>query len=99
MALNQRSTWSTHDFRVKTLEGSIAGAGGSRLGFTCRTCGRKFSQTPVNHHTWAVNELGAPLDTEVSDRWLSEECGRHSTAADDDDRRRLRTASPASRSN
>ncbi len=90
MEIRKQSPWGTHEFRVKTLDGSTPGAGGARLGFTCRSCHRKFSQTPSNHRTWAVNEQGMALDSAVTDRWLSEECVRHPTEMDDDDRKKVR---------
>lgn len=90
MEHGKQPPWSTHDFRVKTLEGLAPGTSGSRLGFSCRSCGRKFSQTPGNHRTWAVNEQGMALESAVTDRWLSESCPHHSAASDEDDRTRLR---------
>ena len=84
--------WKTHDFKVKTLEGSTSGAGGAKLGFTCRNCGRKFTQTPVNRRTWAVNDQGLALDNAVTARWLSEDCLHRPGTDDEADRARLRTA-------
>ncbi len=90
MAIRVKSPWGTHDFKVKTLEGATGGAGGSRLGFTCRKCDRQFSQTPLNRRTWAINEAGMALESAVTDRWLSEVCPRL-PAVTDEDRKRLRS--------
>jgi len=77
---------------VKTLPSSGAGgSGGARLGFTCRNCGRKFTQTPINRRTWAVNDQGLALKEDVTARWLTEDCLRRPGADDDGDRKRLRT--------
>lgn len=94
MVMRAKSPWGTHDFKVKTLEGLTAASGGGlRLGFTCRKCGRKFSQTPsLNHRTWAVSDQGMALESGITDRWLSEDCPRNAAASDDDDRKRLRGA-------
>jgi len=90
--IDERPPWESHEFRVKTLDGSAAGAGGARLGFSCRNCGRKFAQTPATRRTWAVNDAGLALDDAVTDRWLDENCLRHPGATDDDDRKPLRRA-------
>jgi hypothetical protein len=90
--IDERPPWESHEFRVKTLDGSAAGAGGARLGFSCRNCGRKFAQTPATRRTWAVNDAGLALDDAVTDRWLDENCLRHPGATDDDDRKLLRRA-------
>ncbi len=90
MLTRKRTPWETHEFKVKTLEGSTSGAGGSRLAFTCRGCGRRFSQTPSNRRTWAVDDNGRALEDAVTERWLAEECGHRPLAADDTDRKRLR---------
>ena len=90
--MKERTGWLTHDFRVKTLEGSTSGAGGSRLGFTCRDCGRKFHQTSGNWRTWAVNDQGVALQEGVTSRWLTEDCLRRPGTTDEDDRQRIRTA-------
>ncbi len=52
--------WRTHDWKVRTIE-SIAPGGGSRLAFTCRSCGRIFNQTTINSRTWAVDAGGVAL--------------------------------------
>jgi hypothetical protein len=88
--IDERPPWESHEFRVKTLDGGAAGAGGARLGFSCRNCGRKFAQTPATRRTWAVNDAGLALDDAVTDRWLDENCLRHPGATDDDDRKLLR---------
>ena len=90
--LDEKPPWDSHEFRVKTLDGTAAGAGGARLGFSCRNCGRKFAQTPATRRTWAVNDAGLALDDAVTDRWLDENCLRHPGATDDDDRKLLRRA-------
>ncbi|MGH7933599.1 MAG: hypothetical protein ACREQN_10590 [Candidatus Binataceae bacterium] len=95
MTIEARSPWDTHDFKAKTLEGSASGASGSRLGFTCRSCGRKFNHTLGNRRTWAVNNEGVALDDAVTTRWLAENCLRYPAATDDDDRKRLRGHSHA----
>ena len=59
--------WRTHDWKVRTIE-SIAPGGGSRLAFTCRSCGRIFNQTTINSRTWAVDTGGTALsDTSPRD--------------------------------
>ena len=88
--IDERPPWESHEFRVKTLDATAAGAGGARLGFACRNCGRKFAQTPATRRTWAVNDAGLALDDAVTDRWLDENCLRHPGATDDDDRKLLR---------
>jgi hypothetical protein len=88
--IDEKPPWESHEFRVKTLDGTAAGAGGARLGFSCRNCGRKFAQTPATRRTWAVNDAGLALDDTVTDRWLDENCLRHPGATDDDDRKLLR---------
>jgi len=62
----EKPPWESHEFRVKTLDSTAAGANGARLGFSCRNCGRKFAQTPATRRTWAVNDAGLALD-EASD--------------------------------
>jgi len=85
----ERSSWATHDFKVKMLEWSAFR--GSRLGYTCRRCGRAFCQfTVLNQGTWAVDGEGRALEGAVTDRWLSEDCPRHHSPADHDDRKRRR---------
>lgn len=84
--------WNTHDFKVKMLDWSAAR--GSRLAYTCRRCGRKFSHfTILGREAWAIDGEGRALDSVVSNRWLSEECPRLFNAKDDEDRKQLsRTA-------
>ena len=67
--------WRTHDWKVRTIE-SIAPGGGSRLAFTCRSCGRIFNQTTINSRTWAVDAGGTALSDTVTNRWLAESCTR-----------------------
>jgi hypothetical protein len=81
--------WRTHDWKVRTLE-SIAAGGGSRLAFTCRSCGRIFNQTTINSRTWAVDELGVALNDSVTNRWLAEACLRRPADSDDEDRRQFK---------
>ena len=78
--------WRTHDWKVRTIE-SIAPGGGSRLAFTCRSCGRIFNQTTINSRTWAVDEGGVALNDTVTSRWLAESCTRKPSDADVDDRK------------
>jgi hypothetical protein len=78
--------WRTHDWKVRTIE-SIAPGGGSRLAFTCRSCGRIFNQTTINSRTWAVDEGGVALNDTVTSRWLAESCTRKPSDGDDDDRK------------
>lgn len=84
-----RSPWSSHDWKVKTLE-SLTGAGGSRLGFTCRSCERRFSYTTSNHRAWAVNNDGVSLADEITSRWLAQPCPGRPPDGDDEDRRHLK---------
>ena len=88
--IDDKPPWESHEFRVKTLDSTTAGAGGARLGFSCRNCGRKFAQTPTTRRTWAVNDAGLALEDTVTDKWLDESCLRHPGATDDDDRKLLR---------
>ncbi len=76
----------THDWKVRTIE-SIAPGGGSRLAFTCRSCGRIFNQTTINSRTWAVDAGGVALADVVTGRWLAESCLRRPADGDDDDRK------------
>jgi hypothetical protein len=78
--------WRTHDWKVRTIE-SIAPGGGSRLAFTCRSCGRIFNQTTINSRTWAVDEGGTALSDTVTNRWLAESCLRKPSDSDVDDRK------------
>ena len=84
-----RNPWESHDWKVKTLE-SLTPGGGSRLGFTCRSCGRKFGYTTINHRTWAVNNDGLSLSDEITSRWITQWCVGHTTDTDDEDRRQLK---------
>jgi len=78
--------WRTHDWKVRTIE-SIAAGGGSRLAFTCRSCGRIFNQTTINSRTWAVDAGGVALSDTVTNRWLAESCSRKPSDGDEDDRK------------
>jgi hypothetical protein len=78
--------WRTHDWKVRTIE-SIAPGGGSRLAFTCRSCGRIFNQTTINSRTWAVDEGGTALSDNVTNLWLAESCLRKPSDGDVDDRK------------
>ena len=78
--------WRTHDWKVRTIE-SIAAGGGSRLAFTCRSCGRIFNQTTINSRTWAVDAGGVALSDTVNNRWLAESCTRKPSDGDEDDRK------------
>jgi len=67
-----RTFWETHDFKVKMLDWSAAR--GSRLAYTCRFCGRRFCCFTIhNRGAWATDCEGRPLESTVSDRWLSEQ--------------------------
>jgi len=84
-----KSSWDTHDFKVKMLDWSTAR--GSRLAYLCRFCGRRFCKfAKQDHETWAIDDDGRALDRAVSDRWLSEVCSRVFKTSDEDDRKRLR---------
>jgi len=86
--------WRTHDWKVRTIESVVAG-GGSRLAFTCRSCGRAFVQTTLNRRTWAVDKGGVALSDEVTDRWLEGICLRRPGETDDDDRLMVKNAAAA----
>src|SRR5260370_39888108 len=60
MRVEGLAPWRTHDWKVRTIE-SISPGGGSRLAFTCRSCGRIFNQTTINSRSWAVDTGGGPL--------------------------------------
>lgn len=91
MQLNQRSSWGTHDFKVKMLDWSTFQ--GSRLGYTCRRCSRKFYHfTVLKQGTGAVDGESRALENAVTDRWLSQECPRHQSPTDYEDRKRLHKA-------
>ena len=88
-----KSPWGTHEFKVKMLDWSRVG--GSRLGYTCRCCDRKFSQfTLLDHQTWAVDAEGRALESAVTNRWLSENCPGLPAVGDQEDRKRLREPAP-----
>ena len=84
--------WRTHDWKVRTIE-SIAPGGGSRLAFTCRSCGRIFNQTTINSRTWAVDTGGTALSDNVTTRWLAESCARRPGDSDEDDRKQFKNSS------
>lgn len=84
-SVSNRTPWDSHDWKIKSLE-SLAAGGGSRLGFTCRSCDRKFVYTTANHRTWAVNNEGTSLTDEISSRWISEHCPGHASETDAEDR-------------
>jgi len=91
MQVNERASWGTHDFKVKMLDWSAFR--GSRLGYTCRRCDRKFCHfTILNEGTWAVDGESRALENAVTVRWLSQDCPRHQSPSDDEDRKRLRKA-------
>jgi hypothetical protein len=68
-----KAPWESHDWKVKTLE-SLSAGGGSKLGFSCRACERKFTHTTANNRAWATAEDGTALADEISTRWLAESC-------------------------
>jgi hypothetical protein len=74
---------------VKTIE-SLTSGGGSKLGFTCRSCERNFGYTTVNNKAWATSTDGLTLSDEVTLRWLAECCPGHRVSTDDDDRQHLK---------
>jgi hypothetical protein len=84
--------WRTHDWKVRTIE-SIAPGGGSRLAFTCRSCGRIFNQTTINSRTWAVDGGGTALTDTVTNRWLAESCLRRPADGDEVDRKQFKNTS------
>jgi len=89
MHSTERSSWVTHDFKVKMLEWSAFR--GSHLAHTCRRCGRACRLfTLLRQGTWAVDGEGCALEDAVTDRWLSEDCPRHYSASDHEDRKRRR---------
>jgi hypothetical protein len=82
------TNWGTHDFTVKMLDWSAAR--GSRLAYSCRRCGRKFSFfSLVSRDARAMDGEGRQLDSIISNRWLAEECPRSSSPKDDEDRKQL----------
>lgn len=89
MQIVKKSPWESHDWKVKTID-SVMSGGGSRLGFTCRSCERKFSYTTANNRAWAVDNAGVALTDEISSRWLAEPCLRRPGVADDEDRGHLK---------
>src|SRR5260370_38655325 len=84
--------WRTHDWKVRTIE-SIAPGGGSRLAFTCRSCGRIFNQTTINSRTWAVDAVGVALSDNVTTRWLAGSFLRKPADADENDRKQFKNGS------
>ncbi|MGH7917489.1 MAG: hypothetical protein ACREQE_08475 [Candidatus Binataceae bacterium] len=65
--------WDSHDFKVKMLDWSAAR--GSRLAFTCRSCGRSFCRfTLLDHGSWAIDKDGRALESALNERWMAEAC-------------------------
>ncbi len=87
--LKPRSPWESHDWKVKTLDALLSG-GGSRLGFTCRSCERNFSYFTASGRAWAVDSQWVALSDEISLRWLREFCPTHPGASDEEDRKALK---------
>jgi hypothetical protein len=86
--------WLSHDWKVKTLISVTRG--GSRLGFTCRSCERTFTHVTGENQTWATNGHDVALTEEVSRKWLTERCPVRPEQNDVVDRTRLKNApSPA----
>ncbi|HUA35215.1 MAG TPA: hypothetical protein VMA09_16525 [Candidatus Binataceae bacterium] len=80
--------WGSHDFTVKMLDWSPVR--GSRLAFSCRRCGRKFCHFSLQRgEAWAVDGDGRALESQVSNRWLDEQCPRLFSAVDIEDRKLL----------
>jgi hypothetical protein len=90
-----KDQWNTHDFKVKMVDWSAVR--GSRLAYTCRRCGRMFSEfaiaTAHNRGAWAIDGEGRVLDRLVSNKWLLEECPRLFKPKDDEDRKQLASRS------
>jgi len=87
-AVASKSPWESHDWKVKTLE--FHPSNGSRLGFTCRSCERKFSYTTGNNRAWAVNGEFVALADDISTRWLAQPCQGRPGHDDDADRLQLK---------
>lgn len=87
--LKPRNAWESHDWKVKTLD-AFLGGGGSRLGFTCRSCERNFTYLTANHRAWAVNTEWVALTDEISGRWMREMCPVRPGVKDDADRKCLK---------
>src|SRR5260370_19015793 len=88
MQVEGLAPWRTHDWKVRTIE-SIAPGGGSRLAFTCRSCGRIFNQTTINSRTWAADAVGVAFSDNVTTRWLPERCMSKTADGDGDDREQI----------
>lgn len=82
--------WQSHDWKVKTLISVTRG--GSRLGFTCRSCERTFTHMTGTNQTWATNGKDVALADGISRRWLSEICPLRPGATDGADRLSYRNA-------
>jgi hypothetical protein len=80
--------WQSHDWKVKTLISVTRG--GSRLGFTCRSCERTFTHMTGSNQTWATNGRDVALAESISQRWLSETCPVRPGSTDGADRLSLK---------
>lgn len=87
--LKPRSPWESHDWKVKTLD-ALLGGGGSRLGFTCRSCERTFGYLTATGRAWAVNAQWVALSDDVTLRWLRESCPVRPPTNDTEDRKALK---------
>jgi len=70
MHSTERSSWVTHDFKVKMLEWSAFR--GSHLAHTCRRCGRACRLfTLLRQGTWAVDGEGCARARRRGDRSMA----------------------------
>ena len=82
--------WLSHDWKVKTLISVTRG--GSRLGFTCRSCERTFTHMTGSNQTWATDGHDVALAETISQRWLSETCPVRPGTTDEADRLTLKNS-------
>jgi len=86
--------WLSHDWKVKTLISVTRG--GSRLGFTFRSCERTFTHMTGSNQTWATDGHDVALAENISQRWLSETCPVSPVATDGADRLNLKNSQAGS---
>lgn len=84
--------WQSHDWKVKTLISVTRG--GSRLGFTCRSCERTFTHMTGSNQTWATDGHDIALADPISQRWLSEACPVRPGTTDEADRLNHKNTQP-----